>query len=252
VAADIQLPEFQRYQLQFANHIRDPQRRSKPAKVDAQRMRIYTEIVFNNLYGSVSACFPVAQKVLGKRAWVKLVKDFFAEHPSASPLFRQIPEEFLRYIETRKDLPLYLYSLAHYEWIELAVATADAEVDMALVDTENDLLDGIPIFTAAYALLSYDYPVHRISARMKPKTPLDIPINFLVFRNPEDEVRFVEINAVTARLLGLLQGGESTARQVLLQLAAELAHTEPQVVVQFGATILQDLKSQGAILGIAR
>jgi hypothetical protein len=87
---------------------------------------------------------------------------------------------------------------------------------------------------------------------MKPKAPLDIPINFLVFRDAEDEVRFVEINAVTARLLGLLQGGESTARQVLLQLAAELAHTEPQVVVQFGATILQDLKSQGAILGIAR
>ena len=247
-----QLPAFQRYQLGFTRHIRDPKRQPRPSNVEARRMGVYVEIVFNNLFGAVSACFPVAQQALGKRAWLKLVRGFFADHQANSPLFRQIPEAFLRYLDTRDDLPPYLKSLAHYEWIELAIGSADAEVEMAMVDTEADLLTGIPVFAAAYALLSYEYPVHRISARHRPKTPLAQPVHFLVFRDAGDEVRFIELNPVTARLLALLQGGASTSRQALLQLAEELAHPDPEAIVRFGSDILQDLKAQGAILGIQR
>jgi hypothetical protein len=249
---ETRLPAFQRYQLAFTRHIRDPQRQPKPAEVDGGRMQVYNEIVFNNLFGAVSACFPVAQKALGQRAWQKLVRDFFAGYRAGSPLFRQIPEEFLRYLEGRDDLPPYLKSLTHYEWIELAIASAEAEVDAATVDADGDLLAGVPVFAAAYALLSYDYPVHRITSRYKPKAPLAQPVHFLVFRDQGDEVRFIEINPVTARLLGLLQGGESTSRQALLRLAEELAHPAPETIVHFGAGILQDLKAQGAIVGVYR
>jgi hypothetical protein len=249
---EAQLPAFQRYQLGFTRHIRDPKGQPRPAQLQARRMRVYTEIVFNNLFGAVSACFPVAQQTLGKRAWLKLVRGFFAHHQAGSPLFRQIPEEFLRYLGTRDDLPPYLKSLAHYEWIELAIASADAEVDMAMVDAGGDLLTGVPAFVAAYALLSYDYPVHRISARHKPKDPLPQAVHFLVFRDTGDEVRFIELNPVTARLLELLQGGASTCKQALLGLAEDLAHPDPEAIVHFGSDILQDLKAQGAILGVHR
>lgn len=250
MSSETPLPEFQRYQLRFTRHIRDPQRQPKPARVDARRMRVYTEIVFNNFFAAVSACFPVAQQALGKRAWRKLVRGFFAGYRASTPLFRQIPEEFLRYLETRQDLPPYLKSLTHYEWIELAIASAEGEVDMTSVDTKGDLLAGIPRFAAAYALLSYDYPVHRISARYKPDTALAEAVHFLVFRDAADEVRFIELNPVTARLLGLLQGGELTSQQALLQLAQELAHPQPEVIVRFGTDILHELKAQGALLGI--
>lgn len=246
------LPAFQRYQLQFTGHIRDPKGAPRPARVDARRMRVYTEIVFNNLFAAVSACFPVAQRALGKRAWRRLVRGFFADYRASTPLFRQIPEEFLRYLETCSDLPPYLWSLAHYEWIELAIASADTEVDAAMVDAETDLLQGIPVFAAAYALLSYEYPVHRISARYKPDTALAEAVHFLVFRDAADEVRFIELNPVTARLLGLLQGGELTSQQALLQLAQELAHPQPEAIVRFGIDILHDLKAQGALLGVYR
>lgn len=254
MTSEAQLPAFQRYQLRFTGHIRDPQHQSRPAKVAARRMRVYTEIVFNNLYGAVSACFPVAQKTIGKRAWHRLVRGFFADYRASTPLFRQIPEEFLRYLETCGGLPPYLRSLAHYEWIELAVASAEAEVDTATLDAGADLLEGIPVFAPAHALLSYDYPVHRISSRFKPKQPLAEPVHFLVFRDSGDEVRFIELNPVTARLLGLLQdggpGGGLTSRQALLQIAHELSHPEPEAIVRFGASILQDLKAQGALLGV--
>jgi len=249
---EAELPAFQRYQLQFAGHLRDPRGQSRPQGVAPGRMRVYTEIVFNNLYASVSTCFPVARRVLGQRAWRKLVRDFFAQHRCRSPLFRQIPEEFLRYLDSLdakalSALPPFLKQLAHYEWIELALSVTDAEVDAAQVNSEGDLLAERPVLAPALALLGYDYPVQRISARFKPQQPE--PVNLLVFRNSSDEVRFVELNTVTARLLGILQAEELSGREALEKVAAELAHPEPQAVVQFGLGVLDYLRAQGAILG---
>ncbi len=249
------LPAFQRYQLQFTGHIRNPRDNPRPPKVPAKRMQVYTEIVFNNLESSVSACFPVAKKVLGKRAWQKLVRGFFIHHQCHSPLFRQIPEEFLRYLETaqvdpEQTLPSYLKSLAHYEWVELALAVADVSIDVTTVDVTGDLLEGAPILAPALALLSYDYPVQLISPRFKPNAPLAEPVHLLVFRDVVDDVQFIEINQVTARLLAILQAEAVTGRQALEKIADEMAHPDPQTIIQFGLSILDDLKAQGVILGV--
>ncbi len=249
------LPAFQQYQLQFTGHIRNPQGIPRPPKVPAKRMQVYTEIVFNNLQSSVSACFPVAKKVLGARAWQKLIRGFFIHHQCHSPLFRQIPEEFLRYLETveadsSQSIPPYLKSLAHYEWIELALAVEDVSVDMATIDAKGDLLKGAPVLAPALALLSYDYPVQSISPRFKPKAPLAEPVHLLVFRDAADDVRFVEINQVTAWLLAILQAEAVTGHQALEKIATEMAHPDPQAIIQFGLSVLEDLRAQGAILGV--
>jgi len=246
------LSEFQQYQLQFAGHIRNPDEKPRPARVSSKRMRVYTQIVFNNLESSVSACFPICKKLLGARRWKRLVREFFAQHQCASPLFRKIPEEFLQFLQTAQDVPPYLYSLAHYEWVELAVSVDDVEVDEEKIDTDGDLLDGIPVFVPAMVLLSYDYPVHLISPRNKPAERLAQPMHLLVFRDAEDNVRFIELNPVTARLLDLLQSKELTCHQALQQVAAELQHPDPQAVIQFGFGVLEDLTQQGVILGSRR
>lgn len=244
--------DFQQYQLQFAGHIRNPADKPRPLEVPAKRMRVYNQIVFNNLESSVSACFPICRKLLGARAWKKLVRGFFAEHRSRSPLFRKIPEEFLQYLETVPKLPLYLFSLAHYEWVELAISVMDAEANPSTIDTQADLLDRQPAFAPAMMLLRYDYPVHQISPRNKPDEPLPQPVHLLVFRDREDVVRFVELNAVTARLLEALQSGATTCRQALQQMAAALNHPNPDAVINFGTGVLADLQQQGAILGSKR
>ncbi len=249
------MPPFRQYQLQFAAHIRDPQHEAKPAKVDASRMKVYRDIVFHGLESSLAGCFPVAKRVLGKRLWQKLVRGFLVAHRSRSPLFRQIPEEFLRYLQECEGqvsgvpLPAFLPDLAHYEWMELALAAAAAENDMAQIDADGDLLAARPVLTAASALLSYAYPVHRISPRFKPQEPLAEPVQLLMFRDIEWRVNFIEINTLTARLLGLLQSGGLSGRQALLQLTDETGQTEPQAMLAFGAELLQALKTQGVLLG---
>ena len=241
--------DFQQYQLQFAGHIRNPAEKPKPAKVPVHRMRVYTQIVFNNLESSVSACFPICKKLLGSRAWKRLIRGFFAEHHCSSPLFRKIPEEFLQYLQSVPELPPYFYSLAHYEWVELAISLTDAEVDETQLDARVDLLDRQPVFAPAMALLSYDYPVHLISPRNKPAAPSAQPIHLLVFRDRQDDVRFVELNPVTARLLESLQAGSVTCHQALKQIAAELGHPNADAVIDFGMSVIAELRHQGAILG---
>lgn len=250
------LPGFMQYQQQFCAHVRDPRHARKPAQVRAERMQVYTEIVFNNFYSSVSACFPVAQLALGRRLWRRLVRSFFIHHRCSSPLFRKIPEEFLQYLSEIQQhdpalrLPAYLPHLAHYEWVEMALAVADVPVALDSVEPAGDLLEGPPVFAPALALLSYDYPVQRISRQFKPKAVE--PVQLLVFRDPQDVVRFVELNPVTARLLALLQTGTVNGRQALLQIASELGQADTEMVVGFGTQILEDLRQQGALLGISR
>ena len=245
------LLDFQRYQLAFTKHLRQPKISSKPAKVVSKRMAIYSEIVFNNIIDSVSACFPVAQNVLGKRAWQKLVRDFFIRHQSQTPIFREIPQQFLNYLETKPaithDLPSFLQQLMHYEWIELALGTSDIEIERAKVDFEGDLLDQKPKLAVASALLQYDYPVHKISMRFLPTQPEATYL--LVFRDIADKVQFIELNAVTFRLLQLTENEAMTGLQALAKLASEINHSDLLAIIEYGLDVLQGLKAQGAIIG---
>jgi uncharacterized protein len=243
---------FQQYQAEFTAHIRDPRAVARPKGVPARRMKVYTEIVFNNMEATLSACFPVVRKVLGVRRWTRLVRAFFAQHRCATPWFRQIPEEFLRWLEATQPqgLPPFLPQLAHYEWVELALAVADAPVPPH--DADGDLLAGVPVLAPALMLLRYDWPVQRISPRHKPATPLENPVHLLVFRDAQDEVRFIEINPLSARLLGLLQAGGISGSAALQVVAEELQHPAPAAILQHGAALLADLHRQGAVIGTRR
>jgi hypothetical protein len=241
--------EFQKYQIAFTAHIRDPKRHAKPAKVKDSRMAVYREIVFNNIVSSVSACYPVCQNVLGKRKWQQLCRAFFAQHQATSPLFREIPEAFLNFLNTQDlaqfKLPAFIPQLAHYEWAELAVSNL-TEQSIKLSEITN-LLEEQPMLTSAHLLLEYDYPVHTISKRVQPTEQSKTHI--LMFRNNAYQVKFIELNAMTFELLKLIKNNTFTGRQALLQIAEVLQHPQPEAIVQFGKAILEDLMQQDAVVG---
>lgn len=243
------LPEFQRYQFAFTAHIRDPKTHPRPAGVEARRMKVYNELLVNNIEGFLLACFPVLRQVLGVRKWAKLVRAFFATHRSRTPYFRQIPDEFIQFLQNEwtppDGYPPYLLALAHYEWIELVLSVSNRSADRAF-DAAGDLTDGVPLLNPVLANLRYDWPVQRIAPRRKVQ-PAETFL--LVFRDAGDEVQFSEINAFTARLLALLEAGTLTGRSALQQIAAESRHPDPALVIQAGGALLDDLRARGAILG---
>ncbi len=237
--------DFQRYQLEFTAHIRDPKAHKKPAGVVPARMAVYRGAVFNNIFESVSVCFPVCQATVGKRAWRALVKDFVQGYPAQSPLFREVPQQFLAFLNTQTSLPAFLAELAHYEWVELAVSAQPTEP--VKLSKKMNLLREKPVLAPAHRLLEYNFAVHKITKGKLPKTAEKT--YFLVFRNAEFEVKFIELNPTTFQLLKLIESNKITGEQALMRLAESIQHPNIDAVIAFGAEIMNDLANQQAIIG---
>lgn len=247
---------FQDFQFAFTRHIRDPKAHPRPAGVSVQRMQVYNELLYNNLESFLLTCFPVLRQLLGKRKWAKLVRDFIVEHRCHTPFFRQIPDEFVQYVQSergfRENDPPFLLELVHYEWIELVLSVSNKESALALIDPEGDLAQGDVALNPILAMLQYQYPVQRIGPKFKPQSPPPQPTYLLVFRDTSFSVEFIEMNPVSARLVDLLQNNKLSGEKALQQIAEELQHPEPQVVLQGGLDILRELRAAGAILGTWR
>lgn len=244
------------YQAAFAARIRDPRGRPCPRGVPARRMRVYEKLLFDNLNGFLLACFPVTRRLLGARVWRKAVRRFFAEHRCESPLFRDIPAAFLGWMretapQAYPDRP-WLYELMHYEWLELAVMTDGADVEAVADDGEDDLLSGVPVLNGTARLVSYRYPVHRIGPRFRPTEADGGSYCYLVYRDDRDEVRFIALNPVSARLLALIGEAGLGGREALLKVAAELGRPDAGAVIEAGTALLKELRRAGALAGIRR
>ena len=91
-------------QTAFAAHLRDPENHPAPADVEDRRMQIYRQLFFNNINTLLSSNFPVLRRLYEGKVWKQLVRDFCIEHRSHTPLFPELPKEFLRYLqEGRQD-----------------------------------------------------------------------------------------------------------------------------------------------------
>jgi hypothetical protein len=250
-------PDFIRRQYEFAAHIRDPENRPAPGEVEERRMAIYRELLFNNVESFMAGSFPVLRKILDDARWNSLIRNYFSRHKSRTPLFLEMPREFLTWLESERgdqdgDLP-FLRELAHYEWVELALSIAEESLDLPGVDSNGDLLKGIPVLSPLAWHLAYNFPVHRIGPGFLPDRPGDSPTFLVVYRDRDYEVGFLETNPVTKRLLELLdEDAGETGETLLLRIARELNHPNPDIVIQGGAEILENMKRKDIILGTKR
>ena len=251
---DKTLPQFQQQQLSFTAHIRDPARIPLPKGIPARRMAIYTEIFFNNINEQLSGNFPVLRQITSDEHWLAMVRDFMIRHRSLTPLFTEVAQEFLDYLQNEResqpgDWP-FMLELAHYEYVELAVAISTADEQLGEYDPNGDLLRGRPLVGPTAWNLTYQWPVHTIGPEYLPQDPPLEPTQLVVYRDRADDVHFLEINGVTQRLLQLLkENPDQTGLDVLKTIAEELSHPDPDSVVAAGEALLDDLRERNVILG---
>lgn len=241
-------PDFQHFQRAFARHLRDPHHAPRPTGVPARRMAVYNELIFNNICGFVDTCFPISRSILGEKRWRRLCRTFFRDRPLHTPWFREIPQEFVRYLaegEIHQPLPAWLAELTHYEWAELAVDIMDTHSPEH--DPGGDLLANVVALNPALLNLAYTWPVQRIGPDYRPRKPQ--PTYLAVYRDADDAVQFSQINAVTSRLLSLIAAKPTTGEAAIRQIAAELQHPAPEQLLAHGAGLLDNLRRQGIVLG---
>ncbi|NOU44764.1 MAG: DUF2063 domain-containing protein [Methyloglobulus sp.] len=242
--------DFKTKQLEFTRYIREPEKYPVPADVKAERMAMYRELIFNNIENFLAGNFPVIRKILDDSQWFDLVQDFFAKHQAKTPYFSEIAEEFLDYLENERenteDFP-FLLELAHYEWVELALSIAkdDGQVNRQPLD---DLLQSTVSLSPLAWPLAYQYPVQLISPEFLPAEPPGQLTCLLAYRDQADEVKFVEINSITYRLLEIIQKhGSTKVSECLNQLVQESQHPDPDVIIKGGLQILKDLAEKTVI-----
>jgi len=166
-------------------------------------------------------------------------------------LFIGIAEEFLEYLsEARREPadPPFLLELAHYEWVELALAVDENEPPPLKVCELSALPDVVVGMSPVAMKLGYKFPVHRIGPAFRPNEPPESPTYLVVYRDRQDLVRFVEVNSVIHRLLEWVgRNPAATVRQHLMQVADELRHPEPAKVLGFGTGLVLDLHQRGVL-----
>ncbi len=240
-----------RLQASFTAHIRNPAAVPSPRGVEKRRMKIYNDLVYNNIESFLISGFPVLYSLHREEDWQLMVRDFIAGYRCHSPYFLEISQEFLQYLMTvRKAAPVdppYMQELAHYEWVELALDVAVEEVPA--LDVDFDCLGGVLALSPLAWSLRYQFPVHRIGPGQElDEAPAELTY-LIVYRNREDQVKFVETNSATARLLELVADNSAaqTGQALLERLAAEM-NTDPMTpVVEFGARMLEQFLQLGIV-----
>lgn len=258
--ADDSLPKFQAYQQQFVEYLRDPQENGVLPTSLPQTTNVYVRLLYSKIEGSLHTCFPIVCELLGTVFWRQLVQAFIREHHCQSPLYREIPDEFIEYLMhqiPQMELPEFIIDLAHFEWMELVLETARSEMADTIFPIQGDPLTIIPVLNPVLYRLHYRYPVQTITAsnthwknwRTRVKPYDQEPVALAGYRDIQYNIQFVKINAVTARLIEILQEGINTQEQVLLRLAEEMHDSNPDTILAFGIDILQQLEQQQIIIG---
>ena len=92
--------------------------------------------------------------------------------------------------------------------------------------------------------------MHRIGPDFQPFEVGEAPTYLAVYRDREDEVGFMLLNPISARLIDLIAQGNNIAGLGLLnKIADELSHPNPEVVVSGGDEILAELCRCDVLLG---
>lgn len=248
---DINAPDSLRdFQISYGRHVRSPGLSSLPKGVPPRRSEIYESLLFNNISGFIDNCFPVSRSLFDDEKWQKIRRAFFQEWRCSTPIFSQIPYEFVRFISERpigETLPPWLPELLHYEWVELEVDLDEAKFD------ENSLSGFELKLNPTAKLLAYQWPVQAISSDVQPEELKQTCL--VVYRDIDLRVRFNEVNATTLMLLQTIDEWPeaitklSELQELIKYFAEQLGHPDPDSLMNFALQLLSDLKDKHILTG---
>ena len=230
---------FQQQQMAFAAYIRDPQTHNAIEGIAEERMAVYRDLFFNNIKDTLSSAFPVLHKVVDTDQWKMLCERFFAEYRCHTPYLSRVPQKFLNYLQQNQlNDPPWLIELAQWEWTELELFLApDADV---VSDITDDVMHGVPMLSPLARVQDFCYPVQNISVDYVPAAPAEQTVHLLAWRKPDDDIGFMQLNDLSARLLDLIRDNQTnTVHELLTMIAAEHTEFSPDVIMQGGLDALQ-------------
>lgn len=235
----------------LAAHARDPGAHAGPPGIEPRRLKIYSDLLYNNIEGLLAGNVPVIRRTLGDAAWHALVRRFFSLHHSRTPLFTEIGRELVAFLESDAGADPqrpWLAELAHYEWAELGLQLSDATLPPH--DARGDLLEGVPVLSPLAWPLAYRWPVSMIGPDCQPSVVPDAPTLVLLRREADGTVHFSALSPLLFRLLELIAANAgASGRAVLRQLAGEAGQDDFDAFLAQATPMLGRLHAEGVLPG---
>jgi uncharacterized protein len=219
------------------------------------RWRAYRRMVRSRFAETIEHGFERLKGVVGADRFGALLGRFLAEAPPRSPYLRDIPGEFLRFIEKNWSvlsasltLPVYALDLARYEWAELETAYAFEEVDPLEVAPLH--MQRVAVLSPAHRLLELDFPVHRLGTEGDETSMNPGPVSLCLYRDAKThEVTALELTPVTATMLTLMEQRSMALTDVVRNAADSRGLVVDVAFVDALSTLLADLIERGVLLG---
>ena len=242
--------DFRAKQAEFAAYIRDPEHNPAPADVAPERMAMYRELFFNNIDSFLATSFPVLRSLFSDQQWQALAADFFARHRCHTPYFSEIAEEFLDYLQQGQSISDYpfLWELAHYEWVELALSIAKEQPEFAQEPERVDIEHQVLALSPLAWLLAYRFPVQEISSQYTPLAADEQSTFLIVYRDQYYQVHFMKTVALSFRLLQLLEAQPQNASNLVLQLSQEIPGSSVNALLPHACDSLKDMLIRGIVI----
>lgn len=276
-----ELPDFQQTQADFTAWLRHPEAQAVPTGVEARRMAIYRELLFNNVMTFVEATFPITGALLPAVLMERLKVTFFADYQCTSPFFYDISLHFRGFVAgllepeptldagldtTSADKAVHTYGadwneladypwlteLLHYEWMELAAEISEEPIPadcIALTAADFPLASDAALRLACPLWpLVYQWPVHQWS---EDTTLADIgecppaPVCILFFRPADASLLRIEITPVAAFLMETLAQQATTVEALATRLVQASPGLDLSAALKLTQEVLVHLHQRG-------
>ncbi|WP_192564327.1 DNA-binding domain-containing protein [Pseudomonas gozinkensis] len=241
-------------QQALTRYLRDPEHEAPPADMNAARVNVYRDLVFNNVSQLLGSTFPLLIRIIGQERWRTLIRGFLRDYRAQTPKFGEIAEEFVGYLASEPAVlsaggwPEFLVELAHYEWVEMVLQQSDAD-PLPASDPAQLLEKPLQVSALAWPL-AYTWPVQMLGPDHQPATPPAQPTLLLVRRTADWSVKFSELSPLAWRLLQRIEEFPLlNGREQLQGLALEAGLPETVSFMDSGLALLQQLHEDG-VLGI--
>lgn len=209
----------QRYRDALTGHLRRPENVAPPVDIQHEGLAVYRRLIRNNLHNFLDRCFTHARRLLDDAAWEAAKEDFVANGQAHSPLFSDIPAQFLAHHRERHSLDIRILEIMDSEVRELhaEIALDDGLPRLGaeqLAALDDKTFDATRLRLAAGAsLAAYSHRVHEENAPPRPCLSL-------IWRDSEDRVQHAEPSPADFQLLQQI-GSEAASLDALIAALAD-------------------------------
>lgn len=239
---------YQTSQLAFSHWLRQPTTATLPMGIEARRMQVYRDLVFNNIESFLAHSYPIAIAMLPEDDWDFLVAVFFQYGQCDSPYYYDISMHFRDFLDQHmaetdaatlngrdvtpniRAIALrapWLRELLHYEWMALYVDMAETNWQPRVAERD----DALTLRTSCW-VLGYQYAVHTWSVDEHPAEPSPQPTCLLIYRTSDFQTRAYPIHALWAYLIELIQSDAAHSPETLVTALITVSALSPELATK--------------------